>query len=133
MMDSKPALSSKHIEATAKLLKSVLPICGVCGQTLSGHLFKSIAQTPIEKNNPERALALLAAVKRCNWDEILNFQEFNGLLDVIEVVALKCLNGKCSLATYISRFELYASDEFLNQQPIPDCSGPTADGYEGAI
>ena len=96
-------------------------------------LMLSSRETPIEKDNPERALTLLAAVKRQNWDEILSFQEFNGRLPMIEVFALKCLDDRCSLAAFLFPFELSATDEFLHQQLVPDCDGPTAEGYWGTI
>ena len=133
MTNDRLMLSSREIECSANLLREVLPVCSVCGLTTSGHLFKHLAYTPIEKDNPERALTLLAAVKRQNGDEILSFQEFNGLLPVIEVFALKCLDDRCSLAAFLFPFELWATDEFLLQQPVPGCDGPTAEGYWGSI
>ena len=122
-----------QLDVLKKQFGELLPVCGVCNRPISGHMCKQIAVTPIEPNNPSRALALIEAVKQLEWDKFLAFQEFNGLLPAVVVYALKCPDNRCSLAAILDQFELWEPDQFLHQQLTDDCGWLGNDGYLGPL
>ena len=121
------------LEAMKKLFGEVLPTCSVCNGPISGHTFKEIAVTPIEPGNPRHALVLVNAVKQLEWERILSFQEFNGLLPAVVVYALRCPDNKCSLVAILDQSEFWEPDQFLHQQPTQDCERLGEDGYLGPL
>jgi hypothetical protein len=124
---------TSELEVAKQLLGELLPICGVCSGSIAGHMYRQIAVTPVERDAPKQALALIDAVKRLEWEKIIGFQEFNGLLPAIVVYALKCPNNACSLIAVLNQFELWEPDQFLHQQPTHDCDRLGEDGYLGPL
>lgn len=122
-----------QLEVMRKLLGQILPVCGVCNGPISGHMYKHVAVTPIEPDNPKQSLALIDAVKQLEWEKLLGFQEFKGLLPAVVVYALKCPDNSCSLIAILNQYELWEPDLFLHQQPIHDCERLGTDGYLGPL
>jgi hypothetical protein len=124
---------TSQLEAMKEVFGKVLPICGVCNGPISGHMYKQIAVTPVEQDDPQRALALTDAVKRLEWEKLLSFQEFKGLLPAVIVYALKCPRKTCSLVASLDPSELWEPEQVLHQQPTPDLDRIGEDGFLGPL
>jgi hypothetical protein len=132
-MITEKKMASKQLDVMKKLFGELLPVCGVCNGPISGHMYKQIAVTPIERDNPKQALALIEAVKRLDWEKLLGFQKFNGLLPAVVVYAVKCPDNTYSLAAILNQFELWEPDQFLHQELTHDCARLGDDGFLGPL
>ena len=121
------------LDIARKLFLELLPVCGACNRPIAGHLYKQIAVTPIEQNEPKQGLALIDAVKHLDWERIIGFQEFKGSLPSVVVYALKCPTDACSLVAVLDPSELWDPDTLLHQQPVADCAMLGAGDYLGPI
>jgi hypothetical protein len=125
--------TSKRIEAMRRLLSEVMPVCGVCKSAAEGHLFKSMASTPIREGQPDRPQALLHAIKQHDWTTMLSFNEWEGTLASVDAIGLKCPSGRCSVVALLSPYELSEPYVLLHQEVVSDCGGPLEGGYWGQI
>jgi hypothetical protein len=128
-----PILSKEAIRSMKSLISDVVPFCGVCGLAIHGHLFKHIASTPVEKHRVEQFRCLMRAVEDVDWKLLLSFQEWNGNLTSADVIGLKCVDGRCSLAVLLCPATLEESYELIVQKSVADCSGPLVDDFIGEI
>jgi hypothetical protein len=133
MPDGKLMLSHSTIEAMRDLIVEVLPVCGICGLSIRGHQFKHVASTPIIKNQPDRPNELLSAVRKADLETLRHFQEWDGRLTSVDVIGLKCVDGRCSLAALWCPAQVEEPYSVMLQQPMLDCVGlPDAD-FWGAV
>jgi hypothetical protein len=114
--------SLSPIDAAKTNFKRMLPICGVCNRPISGHLYKQIAVTPLNKNGSEGGSALINAVKALEWEKLVSFQEFRPLEDDVVAYVLKCPDSSYSLLAVLSPFELWQDDVLLHQEPVANHS-----------
>jgi hypothetical protein len=124
--------SARNIELLRALISDVIPVCTICGLTSRGHFFQHVAVTAITKTNTERAKALLSAVGAEDWDAMRRFQDGKGSAANFDVVGLKCVDGRCSLAVLYCPHAFEEPYRLVLQNLVADCT-PLADSFVGQI
>ena len=115
------------------LISEIIPLCMICGSTIQGHLFKHIASTPVSKRKSDRSKALIESVKDADWEALSPVQDWEGLSTSVDVVGLKCLDGRCSLAVLLCPAQLEEPYALMLQEPVSSCDGPLEGRFWGKI
>jgi hypothetical protein len=76
---------------------------------------------------------LLKCVNDGNWDSLTSFQEWHGSLDSVDVIGLKCIDGRCSVVALLYPSALGSATEYLLQVEVPNCIGPLQSGFWGTV
>lgn len=115
------------------MISEIVPVCSICGLAIQGHLFKHVASTTITPGNSNRAETLIKSVRAADWVSILSFQDWDGLSTSVDVVGLKCVDERCSLAVLLCPAQLEEPYALMLQALVSDCDGPLANGFWGSI
>ena len=115
------------------LMREALPQCEICHQSIEGHLFKHLACTPIARGNVERMEALLAAVDSADWNAIQAFQHWDGTKISADVIALKCEDGRCSLAVLYCPASMGDIYKLIRQKKLDDLTSPMTQDFSGTV
>ena len=75
----------------------------------------------------------MRAVENVDWDSLLSFQEWHGNLTSADVIGLKCVDGRCSLAVLWCPARLEEPNELIVQKPVTDCSGPLRGDFASEV
>jgi hypothetical protein len=76
---------------------------------------------------------MIRCIRVADWEGLHHFQEGDGLSTNVDVVGLKCVDGRCSLAALLCPFRLEDPYVLLLQELVPDCTGPLAGAFWGEI
>ena len=100
----------------ANYFKAVIGRCPVCSADLEGHSVALIA-TVIINDNQQAVTEFFKALQEHRWEDLRQFQQWEGASDNAEAYAIQCPQG---LAWFVIRspFELYESDTFLTQEVL---------------
>jgi hypothetical protein len=126
-------LAAGTIESMRSLVAEVVPTCQICGLAIHGHLFKHIASTPVEKKRLEEFRGFLKAVEDVDWNVLLSFQGWDGRLTSADIIGLKCIDGRCSLAVLLCPASLEEPYTLFTQKFVDGCGGPLAEQFFGKV
>src|SRR6185369_17434991 len=96
-----------HGVEITKMLKS----CPMCQGHLDGHSYALFAITVASTDRRTRLLEFFDALKAHDWRQAIEFQEFEGSVNVAEAFALKCVSDAVALLMLRDPFELYDANE----------------------
>lgn len=96
--------------------------CAHCGSGVAGHDLALLASAPIdEKTDQETLLRLFEATKEHRWAHLLEFKEWRGACDDLEVHALRCSDGRLTVFILRSYFELSkGGDDLLYREELAE-------------
>ena len=77
-------------DATIIELRRMLKSCPVCGRELDEHSYASVAITVASPENQERLGLLCSLLKAHDWPGLMQFDDFDPLLNALEAFAIKC-------------------------------------------
>lgn len=110
--------SPSQILGWRSLISEAMPVCQVCGLPTDGHGFRRVGSTPLWPGRPQSAAAILEAVETENWNQLDEFQESHGSITSVEVIHLRCLDGRHSLAALVCPSSLDEPYFVLRQKQV---------------
>jgi hypothetical protein len=105
-------------DAAYSVVTEALPTCPLCQQPTSGHEYQLIASAPFKEGNEENLKALEGAFIAHDWPRLLTFQEWEGARNNVDVILLKCPDGRFNLTIIYDPIDLEDSSSLLRQQEI---------------
>jgi hypothetical protein len=112
-----------NLDATAVELRRMLKSCPACAGNLDDHSYASFAITVASPENEERLGEFCRLLKAHDWSTLAQFDDFDPLLNAIEVFAVKCVSGAIVLLTVRNPFELFDSNEVLDCEALDSTTG----------
>jgi hypothetical protein len=112
-----------NLDATAVELRRMLKSCPACAGNLDDHSYASFAITVASPENEERLGEFCRPLKAHDWSTLAQFDDFDPLLNAIEVFAVKCVSGAIVLLTVRNPFELFDSNEVLDCEALDSTTG----------
>jgi hypothetical protein len=112
-----------NLDATAIELRRMLKSCPACPGNLDDHSYASFATTVASPENKERLGEFCRLLKAHDWSGLTKFDDFDPLLNAIEVFAIKCVSGGMVLLTVRNPFELFDSCEVLDCETLDSTTG----------
>lgn len=107
--------------ATALLLKTLIPRCAFCGTDLSGHRFALIASTVAADENRHRVQALISRVMRHEWSALTDYRDLRPQQNALLVYSIMGPHEGGMVLLLRDPFELYeAAELYLQEQLLPD-------------
>jgi hypothetical protein len=76
---------------------------------------------------------MIESVRAADWEALRRFQDWEGLSTSVDVVGLKCVDGRCSLAVLLCPAQLEEPYALMLQELVAGCAGPVADGFWGKV
>ena len=116
-----------NLDATAVELRRMLNSCPACAANLDGHSYASFAITVASPENKERLGEFCRLLKAHDWSGLKQFDDFDPLLNAIEVFAVKCVAGEIVLLAVRDPFELFDSNEVLVSELLDSTAGNELD------
>src|SRR5258705_11259852 len=98
-----------NLDATAVELRRMLKSCPACAANLDDHSYAPFAITVASPENEERIGEFCRLLKAHDWFRLKQFEDFDPLLNAIEVFAVRCVSGSIVLVTVRNPFELFDS------------------------
>jgi len=86
-----------------------------------------LATTVAFPENSERLREFCRLLNAHDWSRLKQFQDFDPLLNAIEVFAIKCVSGAIVLLTLRNPFELFDSNEVLDCEVLDSTAGNELD------
>ena len=110
-------------DATANELRRMLKSCPACAGTLENHSYVSVAVTVATPDNKERLHAFCGLLKAHDWPALMKFDDFDPMLNALEVFAVKCVSGAIVLLAVRNPFELLELSETLDCEMLDSTTG----------
>jgi hypothetical protein len=112
-----------NLDATAIELRRMLKSCPACNGNLDDHFYASFATTVAPPENKERLEEFCGLLKAHDWSRLTQFEDFDPLMNAIEVFAVKCVSGAIVLLTVRNPFELFDPNEGLDFEELDSTTG----------
>ena len=110
-------------DATANDLRRMLKSCPACARTLDNHSYASVATTVAAPENQERLHVFCGLLKAHDWPALMQFDDFDPMLNALEIFAVKCVSGAIVLLAVRSPFELFESNDTLDCEVLDSTTG----------
>jgi len=114
IIEIQPDAQPDRYAASARNLGEMVPTCPVCGSSLGGHSFATLA----EAGNKEDMLKLIPALDSKAWEQLSQIHSFEGSKNAICANAIACPSGAGFTIAFISYVELYSHDELARSQAL---------------
>ena len=101
----------------------MLKSCPACGRNLDDHSYATIAITVASPENRERSGLFCHALKEHDWPGLMQFDDFDPLLNALEAFAIKCAWGWIILLAVRNPFELFESNQVLDCEVLDSVTG----------
>jgi hypothetical protein len=88
-------------EATAEVLRGLIPTCPACNRAVQKHRYKLAATLSVESSDQPDVGLLLAHVRRHEWQSVRQFRTWNGVTPNIEVFIFDCTADEGAFAAMI--------------------------------
>ena len=111
-------MAIQNLSPTAKKLRSIVPRCVVCNTELSRHRFAEIATTIATEHNKDCVAALIGAVRKHQWNRLMEYTDFNPTKNAIVVYAIEGPHGSGMVILVRDPFELYEPAELYVQEMV---------------
>jgi hypothetical protein len=108
----------KSKDATAVMLRQLIPACPVCNGKLESHQYAVIATTIIGEQEKPRVTELISHVRMHHWDALSSFKEWKGDRDDVVVYAIRGPHDAGVVILVRSPYELYENDELFVQEMV---------------
>jgi hypothetical protein len=110
-------------DATAMELRRMLKSCPACGRNLDDHSYASVATTIASPENQERLGLFCRVLETHDWPRLMQFDDFDPLLNALEAFAIKCAWGWIVLVAVRNPFELFESSRVLDCEVLDSNTG----------
>ena len=117
----------KNVDATAAELRRMLKPCPACGANLDDHWYALCAVTVAAPENKERLGDFCRTLKAHDWPRLIQFDDFDPLLNALEVFVIKCISGAMVLLAVRNPFELYETKAVLDCEVLASVTGKELD------
>ena len=111
-----------NVDATAAELRRMLKSCPGCGANLNDHSYALCAITIASSEN-KRLGELCRTLKAHDWPRLIQFDDFDPLLNALEVFAVKCASGAIVLLAVRNPYELYDANVILDCEVLDSATG----------
>ena len=102
-----PSGEEETTDATAEMLRRMVPLCAVCGQGTKNHRYVEIGSAFQKANMVE----MFRTIKAREWSKIRALREFDPMENAVLAFALTGPHDGGLLLAIKSPFELYESDD----------------------
>jgi hypothetical protein len=113
----------KDEDAHGPELRRMLKSCPVCQGHLDNHSYALFAITVASTDRRTRLREFFDTLKAHDWRKAMEFEEFEGLLNLAEAFALKCVSGAVVLLMVRDSFELYDANEIVDYEILDSSTG----------
>ncbi len=93
--------------------RRLLKQCPVCKRDFTQHRYTPFATVALDNERGNKTRMLLDLIERHLWQDLQNFQSWEGLQDNLEVYMLLCKTEQIAVIVIYSPHELDYSDEIL--------------------
>jgi hypothetical protein len=105
-------------EGLQSFLKQAMPTCTLCGQPIQGHEYQEIASLPYKDGYAEKIEMMAESVRLNRWEELSQFQEWEGIHDDALVWLFRCPDGRYNLTIIFDAFELWDNASLLRHKEV---------------
>ncbi len=113
----------KNEDETAAELQRMLETCPACDGNLNDHSYALCAMTVASPENKERLSEFCHTLKAHDWLRLMQFHDFDPLLNALEVFAIKCVSGAMVLLAVRNPFEFYDASVILDCEVLDSTTG----------
>jgi hypothetical protein len=113
-----PENTADNIEATSRMLRTLLPTCPACQTYTEGHSFAQIASAIVSDSRKSELANLFGSVRQHAWERLLQFGDFDIESDALVVYIVKGDHPNGFIAAVMEPFELYAKNDVVLLESI---------------
>ena len=107
-------------DATAEVLRDLIPQCPQCCNGIDGHLYCLAASCVLNEVSVPVAQAFLDAIDGQNWTQVFDQQGWEAVEDDLELYFIACPNGKRSAVVVFSPFAFELPHHVMRLTPVPE-------------